>query len=118
MELLLNNCLFHGVTQYLVLVWRGHATPADAWPRVEELDQRPGGGVMMTPSRRIAALRATPHAGPRPARRRCRARHGADRQARESVLSAGLMRAGCAARWPGLAGLRLQASRTVLRLAS
>jgi hypothetical protein len=36
-ELFLNCRLVRGVTQYLVR-WRGHASPADAWLRVEELD--------------------------------------------------------------------------------
>jgi hypothetical protein len=36
-ELFLNRRLVRGVTQYLVR-WRGHASPADAWLRVEELD--------------------------------------------------------------------------------
>ena len=36
-DLLLNRRVVRGVTEYLVR-WRGHASPADAWRRVEELD--------------------------------------------------------------------------------
>ena len=37
MDLLLNHPAARGVTKYLVC-WRDHASPADAWRRVEELD--------------------------------------------------------------------------------
>ena len=73
-ELLLNRRLFRGVTQYLVR-WRGHASPADEWRRVEELDHcrdLVAEYDAIAPTRRAA--RATPYAGPRPARHRCRAR--------------------------------------------
>ena len=36
-DLLLNRLVVRGVTEYLVR-WRGHASPAYAWRRVEELD--------------------------------------------------------------------------------
>ena len=36
-DLLLNRWVVLGVTEYLV-PWRGHASPADSWRQVEELD--------------------------------------------------------------------------------
>ena len=73
-ELLLNRRLFRGVTQYLV---RGHALPADAWRREEELDHcrdLVAEYDAIAPTRR-AARNAARRAAARPApMRRCRAR--------------------------------------------